>query len=201
MDMHLVEKIKQEIEEELDSLDNFGYYNSTSKYEFDTNGNIIGGETEFGTTKLDSGIGFKEDNNYFIEERRYAILDLIEKYSKSEEEVNTKGISSNYVLGYAVVENDIANRILKGQRVNLKSELIVENGFIGKGMYFSEGNYRYAKEYTNNNKLVIGAVINKGNTLDFTNGSGQVIVNEYYKRFIEKFQREPIDDVEMMLSS
>ena len=56
MDMQLVEKIKEELEREMESLDGFGSYNSTSKYEFDTDGNIIGSETEFGVSNKDSEV-------------------------------------------------------------------------------------------------------------------------------------------------
>ena len=197
MDMQLVEKIKEELEQEMDSLDGFGSYNSTSKYEFDTDGNIISNETEIGVSNIESGVGFKEENKYFLDEKSYAILELIEKYSRSEEEVHNMGVNK-YTIGFTVIEKDIAYRLLKGQKANLKSELIVESGFIGKGMYFYESSYKYAKEHANNSKIVIGAVINKGNILDFTTGKGQSIVTEYCKRFKERFKREPINDTEFI---
>lgn len=200
MDMQLVEQIKKDIEAELESLDRFGSGNTEDRilYEFNSDGNIIGGRSPLGETGKSDDIGFKANSKYLPDEKEYAILDLIEKYSNTKWELNTMTGKGRSVIGYTTVELDIANRLLRGQRVNLKPELIMESGYLGKGMYFSLDNYRYNKLFKSSNCVVIGAVLRLGKTLDFTDGCGQQIANEFYKRFIDKNKREPLHDEELI---
>lgn len=127
--------------------------------------------------------GSNEDIEYIDSD--YDLLSLLDKSSKIVVQRNIK--MSKLVIGYTAVTRNKAKLLIQGEKLNMKSDLVIIKGNLGSGMYFYEDNIEYIKYIAKRDNLVpLGVLLDLQNSLDLTKNELQSYLNLAYKALLEK---------------
>lgn len=124
----------------------------------------------------------------------------------SEMEILHMGLErdNKKIIGYMVVDKSqkascLGDGIIKDGKDN--KPYIEDDGVLGRGMYFYEYNYIYARDLAKYyRKDIVGAVISLDNVFDFTDGTAIYILDNNKEKF-EQYVEQKIQEYNQNLQS